>query len=105
MTVQTPNPSLILPNPFLRIFATDMEQATDSLYDPVLPKYNLTEEQEKNEIIRHYRALLRGLRPKLKKGDKELIRQAFEMAAESHKTMRRKSGEPYIIHPLAVAMI
>ncbi|MCK9401774.1 MAG: RelA/SpoT family protein [Chitinophagaceae bacterium] len=105
MTVQTPNPSLILLNPFLRIFATDMEQATDSLYDPVLPKYNLTEEQEKNEIIRHYRALLRGLRPKLKKGDKELIRQAFEMAAESHKTMRRKSGEPYIIHPLAVAMI
>ncbi len=73
--------------------------------DPVLPKYNLNEEQEKKEIIRHYRALLRSLRPKLKKGDKELIRQAFQMAAEAHKTMRRKSGEPYIIHPLAVAMI
>src|SRR3954453_13408131 len=70
-----------------------------------VPKYNLNEEQEKKEILRHYRALLRALRDKLKKGDKELVRHAFEMAAEAHKTMRRKSGEPYIIHPLAVAMI
>jgi GTP diphosphokinase / guanosine-3',5'-bis(diphosphate) 3'-diphosphatase len=38
-------------------------------------------------------------------GDKELVRIAFEMAAEAHKTMRRKSGEPYILHPLAVAKI
>lgn len=70
-----------------------------------MPKYNLNEEQEKKEILRHYRALLRALRDKLKKGDKELVRHAFEMAADAHKTMRRKSGEPYIIHPLAVAMI
>src|SRR5690348_2065562 len=70
-----------------------------------LPKYTLTEEQERKEILRHYRALLRSLRPKLKKGDKELVRHAFEMAAEAHRTMRRKSGEPYILHPLAVAMI
>lgn len=68
-------------------------------------KYHLTEEQEKKEIVRHYRALLRSLRPRLKKGDKELIRTAFEMAAEAHKDMRRKSGEPYILHPLAVAQI
>ncbi len=87
------------------IFATDMEQAPESFVEPVLPKYNLNPEQEKNEIIRHYRALLRSLRPKLKKGDKELVRTAFEMAADAHKTMRRKSGEPYIIHPIAVAMI
>jgi len=45
------------------------------------------------------------LKPKLKPGDKELLRTAFEMAAEAHKTMRRKSGEPYILHPLAVAEI
>lgn len=70
-----------------------------------LPQYPLNKEQEKKEIIRQYRALLRSLRPKLKKGDKELIRHSFEMAAEAHKTMRRKSGEPYILHPLAVAMI
>ena len=71
----------------------------------IVTKYNLDEEQEKKEIVRHYRALLRALREKLKKGDKELLRTAFEMAAEAHKTMRRKSGEPYVLHPLAVAMI
>ena len=71
----------------------------------IVPHYNLDEEQEKKEIVRHYRALLRALREKLKKGDKELLRTAFEMAAEAHKSMRRKSGEPYILHPIAVAMI
>ena len=70
-----------------------------------LPKYSLNEEEEKKEILRHYRALLKALKPKLKPGDKELVRRAFEIAAESHITMRRKSGEPYILHPLAVAMI
>ena len=58
-----------------------------------IPKYNLTEEEEKKEILRQYRGLLRVLKPKLKPGDKELVRIAFEMAAEAHKTMRRKSGE------------
>jgi len=72
---------------------------------PEAPKYNLNEEQEKKEILRHYRALLRALRLKIKKGDKELVRHAFEIAAEAHKTTRRKSGEPYILHPIAVAMI
>ena len=70
-----------------------------------IPKYNLTEDQEKKLILREYRALLRSLKPKLKSGDKELVRDAFEMSAEAHKTMRRKSGEPYILHPLAVARI
>jgi GTP pyrophosphokinase len=70
-----------------------------------IPKYNLNEEQERKEILRHYRALLRSLKTKLKPGDKEMIRTAFEIAVEAHKTMRRKSGEPYILHPLAVAMI
>ena len=34
-----------------------------------------------------------------------MVRTAFEMSVEAHKTMRRKSGEPYILHPLAVAKI
>jgi GTP pyrophosphokinase len=79
------------------------EQA--NVIDAQLPKYNLTEEQERKEILRQYRSLLRSLRPKLKKGDKELVRHAFEMAADAHKSMRRKSGEPYILHPIAVAEI
>src|ERR1700750_173510 len=70
-----------------------------------LPQYNLTQEQEKKLILREYRSLLRSLKPKLKPGDKELLRTAFEMSAEAHQTMRRKSGEPYILHPLAVARI
>ncbi len=69
------------------------------------PKYNLNEEQEKKLILREYRSLLRALKAKLKPGDKDLIRIAFEMSADAHKTMRRKSGEPYILHPLAVAKI
>jgi guanosine-3',5'-bis(diphosphate) 3'-pyrophosphohydrolase len=70
-----------------------------------IPKYNLNEEQEKKLILREYRSLLRSLKAKIKPGDKDLIRRAFEMSAEAHKTMRRKSGEPYILHPLAVAKI
>ena len=70
-----------------------------------IPKYNLSEEEEKKEILRQYRGLLRVLKLKLKPGDKQLLRVAFEMAARAHETMRRKSGEPYILHPLAVARI
>src|SRR5881275_2212886 len=70
-----------------------------------LPKYTLNEEQEKKLILREYRALLRALKARIKPGDRKLIRHAFEIAADAHKTMRRKSGEPYILHPLAVARI
>ncbi len=68
-------------------------------------KYSLTEEQEKKLILREYRALLRALKSRLKPGDKKQIRNAFEMAVDAHKTMRRKSGEPYVLHPIAVARI
>jgi len=67
--------------------------------------YNKNEEEEKKLILREYRALLRALKQRLKKGDKVLVRRAFEIAADAHKDMRRKSGEPYILHPLAVARI
>jgi len=80
----------------------DAEQVTGQV---VLPKYNLTQEQEKKLILRQYRALLKILKPKFKKGDEELVRRAFEIAADAHKTMRRKSGEPYILHPIAVSII
>ncbi len=82
-----------------------MDMQEDDIKPVSASTYNLNEEQENKEIVRHYRALLRALRPKIKKGDKELLRSAFEMATNAHKTMRRKSGEPYIFHPIAVAMI
>jgi GTP pyrophosphokinase len=62
-------------------------------------------EQEKKEIINRYRRLLRKAKPILKEGDARLIKKAFTMSLEAHKDMRRKSGEPYIFHPLAVAEI
>lgn len=62
-------------------------------------------EQEKKEILRRYRALLKSCRTRLDKGDKSLIRKAFDLAVKQHSDMRRKSGEPYIYHPLAVAQI
>ncbi|RZJ74056.1 MAG: bifunctional (p)ppGpp synthetase/guanosine-3',5'-bis(diphosphate) 3'-pyrophosphohydrolase [Flavobacterium sp.] len=62
-------------------------------------------EAEKQEILKRYRALLRASKSTLQRGDKKEIRKAFEMALESHKDMRRKSGEPYIYHPIAVAQI
>ncbi len=62
-------------------------------------------EVERQEILRHYRRLLRTAKPYLKEGDARLIKKAFNTSLEAHKDMRRKSGEPYILHPLAVAQI
>jgi GTP pyrophosphokinase len=62
-------------------------------------------EQEKKEIIRKYRKLLRKAKPFLKGNDAQQIRKAFDLALDAHKDMRRKSGEPYIYHPLSVAEI
>jgi guanosine-3',5'-bis(diphosphate) 3'-pyrophosphohydrolase len=62
-------------------------------------------EQEKREIISRYRRLLRKAKPILKDGDAKLIKRAFTISLEAHKDMRRKSGEPFIFHPLAVAEI
>jgi guanosine-3',5'-bis(diphosphate) 3'-pyrophosphohydrolase len=62
-------------------------------------------EAEKQAILKDYRQLLRLAQPRMKKGDDKRIRHAFELAVDAHKHMRRKSGEPYIHHPLAVAKI
>jgi GTP pyrophosphokinase len=61
--------------------------------------------EEKREIISRYRRLLRKAKPVLREGDAKLIKRAFTMAMEAHKNMRRKSGEPFIFHPLSVAEI
>ncbi len=61
--------------------------------------------EEKREIIGRYRRLLRKAKPVLKGDDAKLVKRAFTIAMEAHKNMRRKSGEPYIFHPLSVAEI
>jgi len=68
----------------------------------------MTEEELKAErklILREYRALLKNAKREMDDADRLLIRKAFDLAAEAHSPMRRKSGESYIFHPLAVARI
>jgi len=62
-------------------------------------------EKENKEIARQYKELLRVSYQMLSADDKKLIRSAFDMAVDAHKTQRRKSGEAYIFHPIAVAKI
>lgn len=70
-----------------------------------MSKTPLDLEEERREILRRYRGLLRVCHRSKSRADRARIRKAFEVAAEAHKDMRRKSGEPYIYHPLAVAKI
>lgn len=61
--------------------------------------------EDRAVINREYRKLLKSFKSGLNKKDKKDIRAAFEMAAEAHQKQRRKSGEPYITHPIEVARI
>ncbi len=61
--------------------------------------------KENKEIARQYKELLRISYRTLSKEDKKLIRLAFDTSVEAHKDQRRKSGEAYIFHPIAVAKI
>ncbi|MCX6305911.1 MAG: RelA/SpoT family protein [Bacteroidetes bacterium] len=66
--------------------------------------YQQDSEVEKREILKRYRNLLRLWKPR-NPVDKKVVHKAFKMALEAHKDMRRKTGEPYIYHPLSVATI
>ncbi len=65
----------------------------------------IDEEAEKREIRRRYRVLLKVSKNVKTHKDKASVRRAFNIALEAHKDMRRKSGEPYIYHPIEVARI
>jgi len=62
-------------------------------------------EKENKAIAQEYKELLRISYQTLTTDDKKLIRKAFDVAVEAHKDQRRKSGEAYIFHPIAVAKI
>lgn len=62
-------------------------------------------EQENKAIAKEYKELLRISYQTLSEDDKKLIRKAFDVAVDAHKDQRRKSGEAYIFHPIAVAKI
>ena len=67
--------------------------------------YTISIEEENKEITSRYKDLLKGTYEILSKDDKDLIRHAFDVAVEAHSEQRRKTGEPYIYHPIAVAKI
>jgi len=62
-------------------------------------------EEEKKLIKQAYRDLLRSIKTEMTQADRVNIRQAYELAVDAHSRQRRKSGEPYIFHPIAVAKI
>ena len=62
-------------------------------------------EAENKAIAQEYKELLRISYQTLTEDDKKIIRKAFDVAVDAHKDQRRKSGEAYIFHPIAVAKI
>ncbi|WP_262732643.1 RelA/SpoT family protein [Gaetbulibacter sp. NE] len=62
-------------------------------------------EKENAAIAKAYKELLKVSYQTLTNDDKKLIRHAFDVAVDAHKDQRRKSGEAYIFHPIAVAKI
>ena len=67
-------------------------------------EYKVSIEEEKRIISNKYKQILRAAKITDTK-KKAAIRKAFKFAVDAHKDMRRKSGEPYIMHPLEVALI
>lgn len=65
----------------------------------------IDEEAERKQILNAYKGLMRAFKVARNKEDTRLIRRAFDFAVNAHRDMRRKSGEPYIFHPIAVARI
>jgi len=65
----------------------------------------LSDQKENQLIIKAYTKLLRQSRSVISKDDSKIIKKAFRISLEAHKDMRRKSGEPYILHPISVAQI
>ena len=66
---------------------------------------DIFDEEDKKLIQAEYDSLVSNLTRCNKPGDREMIDKAFKIANEAHWNMRRKSGEPYIIHPISVAKI
>ena len=68
-------------------------------------EYIPNEVLENKTVVRKYRELLQVVWPRTDAEERKQIRKAFKLATDAHYGVRRKSGEPYIYHPIAVAMI
>ena len=65
----------------------------------------ITENTDNQVILKAYSKLLRQSRSIITGDDSKIIKKAFRISLDAHKNMRRKSGEPYILHPISVAQI
>tara|TARA_B100000212_G_scaffold235371_1_gene179045 strand:+ start:28 stop:2238 length:2211 start_codon:yes stop_codon:yes gene_type:complete len=65
----------------------------------------ITKNTDNQVILKAYSKLLRQSRSIITGDDSKIIKKAFRISLEAHKNMRRKSGEPYILHPISVAQI
>lgn len=62
-------------------------------------------QEESKQISKEFKKLLRSMKDRMDEEDKDLLKRAFSLAKDAHAEVRRRSGEPYIFHPLAVAQI
>lgn len=89
-----------------KVIAHQIDAKALAISDLIMIHTGIDLEAENKEIVSRYKKLLKVARPQFKdKEDAKLVRKAFNMALEAHKDIRRKSGEPYIYHPIAVAQI
>ena len=70
---------------------------------PALP--DTYSKEEKEEIERRHQRLIDAWQTRKEAADLEMVDKAFYFAVEAHKDQRRRSGEPYIYHPIEVATI
>lgn len=70
-----------------------------------IPTYSTHDEEEIRLIKKAYKDLLKSIKVKRTRKETALIKKAYEMSVVAHRKQRRKSGEPYILHPIAVAKI
>lgn len=70
-----------------------------------MPTGQVINAEELIEVRKAFDSLLTGMKPKLNEGDPANLEKAYNMAVEAHKYQRRKTGEPYIFHPIEVARI
>ena len=62
-------------------------------------------QEEQEEIERRHRRLIKSWQTRKESQDLEMVDKAFYFAVEAHKNQRRRTGEPYIYHPIEVATI
>ena len=82
-----------------------MQEAQKSALLVSMANKDIFDEEDLQRIKSEYESLVSKLIRCNKPGDIELIEKAFKLANEAHYNMRRKSGEPYVIHPICVAKI